>query len=921
MARTRVRRSVADAIPSGRPAWRKAPTRLIHRPTLFVALAVGGILVALTVSAAPLFLSASEGQLVTSTIANPIYTRYGAGLTYRSTGVPFSARAPSGGSLTTERRHVFAEAVAKSPELGPMLASTAAPPVQVTAPGKQVPTVGAVLGRLFAGTDALDHVRILSGSDGDGVWLPSNIATPLHAGPGDRVELHDGATEVTVPVNGVYAAIYTSPPDGFWQPWAGDMIYQFDPDAPLPPQFMITDEARLIELQKRLDHPIADQAMQAPVRPAPQLTLDDAHELRSFVTALEARMQIGPSSDGSLFLCCGRIPVNARVFPPQISNITLHSAVNDVVKIVDQRAVGVRGPVIVLVIAGMAISLAAVAAAGLFSFASRPDEAGLFRARGWGPVRVGARMVVESMPPIVLGSAVAYGMALALVAGPGPSGAITPAAVRAAIIASGGAAIVSVLLVGVVAGLRFVSGHERERGAARALMWVPWELLAIGGAVALGSTLRGQGGIVRSGSVQQARPAVFLFPLAVSLASALLTARVVTVVMARRARDRRGVGASSSWLATRRFASSARLGAIFLVAATLAVSAFISASALVASLRTTVDAKAKIFVGSDVKVDVVPDASTPKNFPLPVTEVQRALDAGRFDSGQAFDVLVVDPSTFATAAFWDDGFSDEPLEDLMSRLDGGKSNPLPIVVANGAGISPSSITVGSVSSPVEVVGHAETFPGSSSNRPIVVVGRDSVVPALHVGPYAIPSSNSRTELWIRGPTDDAIAAIRAANIQTFVILTADQIKDNPLITAAVNTFLALDVLGVAALLLVLVLVIVFLQARQRTRVVSSALSSRMGVPVRTLRLALALELGGLLLVAIAVGALVSVGSTPVVVGSLDPIPSIPPPPISVVPWLTILAAGVLMLGAALTGVWFSDRATRRDSLGEVMRVA
>src|SRR5437660_12306277 len=136
-------------------------------------------------------------------------------------------------------------------------------------------------------------------------------------------------------------------------------------------------------------------------------------------------------------------------------------------------------------------------------------------------------------------------------------------------------------------------------------------------------------------------------------------------------------GASGGWLARRRFASSTRLGVVFLVAATLSVSAFISSSALVASLRTTVDATAKIFVGSDVKVDVVPDASTPTNFPLPVTEVQRALDAGRFDSGQAFDVLVVDPSTFASAAFWDDAFSDAPLGDLMSRLGGGTSNPLP----------------------------------------------------------------------------------------------------------------------------------------------------------------------------------------------------------------------------------------------------
>jgi len=56
-------------------------------------------------------------------------------------------------------------------------------------------------------------------------------------------------------------------------------------------------------------------------------------------------------------------------------------------------------------------------------------------------------------------------------------------------------------------------------------------------------------------------------------------------------------------------------------------------------------------------------------------------------------------------------------------------------------------------------------------------------------------------------------------------------------------------------------------------------------------------------------------------GGVDPIPSIPPPPFTVLPWLAIPAAAVLLILAACVGGWLADRAARRGSLGEVMRVA
>ena len=156
-----------------------------------------------------------------------------------------------------------------------------------------------------------------------------------------------------------------------------------------------------------------------------------------------------------------------------------------------------------------------------------------------------------------------------------------------------------------------------------------------------------------------------------------------------------------------------RLAAVFLIASAIAVSVAVSAQGLISSVRTTVDAKAKIFVGSDVQAQVVPGAVPPSGFPYPVTVAERVPDAGYFDdvSTDSFQLLVIDPSTFAGAAFWESSLSDVPLDELLTRLDSGGSGALPIVIANGETSTPTSITVGVAQVPVRLVGRAASFPG------------------------------------------------------------------------------------------------------------------------------------------------------------------------------------------------------------------
>jgi putative ABC transport system permease protein len=362
---------------------------------------------------------------------------------------------------------------------------------------------------------------------------------------------------------------------------------------------------------------------------------------------------------------------------------------------------------------------------------------------------------------------------------------------------------------------------------------------------------------------------------------------------------------------------------VFLVTAAVAVSVAVSAQGLVSSLRTTVVAKAKTFVGSDVQAQMVPGAVQPTGFPYPATVAERVPDAGYFDavSTDSFQLLVIDPSTFAQAAFWESSLSDVPLDELLTRLDAAGNGALPIVIANGATTTPTSITVGVTTVPVTLAGRSASFPGYSSNNALVVVSRDAALRAFPAGFNLSAIPGSSTELWIRGPTNDVLDAIRRSHIEASSVITADEVRDIPFIVSVVNTFLTLDVLGVMALLLVVVLAIVYVHVRQRARLIATGLSSRMGASFSLLRRALILELGGMLLGALAIGVAAGLFSSSLVLRSLDPLPLIPPHISFAPPWAAVAAIAFLLLAAAIVGGWFVDRAARKADLGEVMRVA
>jgi hypothetical protein len=915
MATTTQPSRAASSGPTGNPLWRKAPGSLLKHPSLFAALSLGAFLVVVSSAAYPLFLSASGSALVDSEIDNPTVTRYGAGVTYTVTNVRFAEESPDGQGLLMDRRvQLFAAAMGASAEVGPVVEQVMGYGVDVTGPGGRIPSSGPVNGVLFFGTQALDHVDIVEGADGPGVWLPDYVAAPLKAGPGDIVELRSGRSVVPVTVDGVYRALYAQPRSGYWRTWS-EQIYPCPLCGP-PPQPILVDRAQLIASASRLGTPRARFTMTAPVRTDPPLTLDEARELADFAQRFDERLASGRTQLREIFPCCGRL-----YFGTRHSTLTdLLGAMSGVVHVVDQRIAAVQGPLQVLLLAGLLISFGVVAAAGVFSFTSRRVDAGVLAVRGWGPGRIGVKAALESALPCTIGAAVGFLFATETIAWLGPDGPVEPSARLSALVGSLVATLGVIALVAVVSAFSFARHHEPREGVARSVLFFPWEVLALAGAFVMAGRLRARGGVLGT-AIERPAAAVFLFPLLLALGVAILAARLLADSLSRRRRgDPQRV--SARYLVIRRLASSSRLAMLFLVAASLALAVFAASQAMVSSLRTTVEAKAEVFVGSDVELQIGPDTVVPPNLGFPATIATRSRQAGRLpNTDLQFDLLAIDPTTFEGAAYWNAAFSDRSVSDLMDLLQDRSGDRVPVVMANGPGFAPTALEIQQQIIPIEVVAEVSSVPGTSSDRPVFVVADERLHEAFAGRPDPLHVVQATREMWIRGPSGEVVTAASDAGVESYLTITATQFSDIPFIEAAIDTFLVLDVLGVVALLLVLVVAIVYLQARQRSRIVSTALSARMGLRSGTMRRSLVLELSILLFAGLAVGATTGLIGAAIVTPYLDPLPTIPPDPISVVPWIAVAIAAIGLGVAAFAGGGLASRAGRDVRLGEVLRVA
>ena len=887
------------------PLWSKAPLVLLRYPGLFVSIAVGALLLALAASAYPLFISSSASEVVAARIHNPSYTRWAVGMMYRNGALPLPG--PDRHGDVEPRVDAILEGLfASSPYLGDPLESALGPVTSISVAGELERRDT----RLFMGEQAADHVVILEGSARDGILVPDLISDALHITPGEEIVIGspDQGT-ATLPVGGIYRSLYKGGASGYWRPWNDALVLYCGNCAP-PPQAVIVPKERFADTARAIGLDHAAYAWQAPLLRDP--TLQEAEDAARFTSRISEEIDDRPLLDRCFisFFCSLR------------SGPVWESSMDDVVRDVHGRLVAIDGPARLLRIAGMLVALVVVAGAGAFVMAARRVESSLLFARGARPRAVGGRSALEAVIPCAIGAALGLGLAFALVRWVGPSDALAASSSDEAAWAAGAAGIVAVAAIAIVSTVSFLRQSEHHRSRLRLLGVFPWELVLIGLSLLILQRLRSGGAVVVDRSLGTETPSLllFAFPLAFLAGFVALVARAMVLVL-RWARGRSGGWGTPAYLAVHRLAARSQLTLLLIAAAGLCLGLFVQAQTMARSMRTTVDAKAGVYVGSDVQARIDSVNATPETFPLPVTRVVRRLQAGELRPGVPFDLLAIDPKTFASTAFWDPGFSPEPLQTLLDRISEPSGGGLPVLMASAPNAFPDSITLDRQTLPIEIVGRANAFPGMTSIRPLVVVDAQQLLDAVGDAPDPLTVAGASDELWIRGTPRAARAALAGLDYTPSLVLTADEVKDISYIAAVIDTFLVMNGLGVLAALLVVAAMLMYLQARQRAEIVSYGLSLRMGMRSSRHLVAIAIEVGAMLVIAYVAGTVLAIVAARLTVPLLDPIESIPPDPITVVPVVLIALAAPALLLVALAGGWLTERRARSADLGQVMRLA
>ena len=898
------------------PLWVKSPLVLMRFPGLLLSLAAGALLLALAASSYPLFISASSSAALDRQIDS--VTRFGAGLSIQKESLLVPSVTRYGEVVTPAaavkefraRESAFATEVAKVPDLGGVVSTFLAPSVSASPATKGSPET---LFRPLFRTGALDRVVPVAGREGSGVWMADLPARRLKIEPGDTIRIRPvGAPgSITVRVDGLYAALFNEPLTPYWRSLSREIYPAGDSGA--PPTFLIGDLETVVDISSAVSAESVLQRFEAPLELKDAVTLDDARQIKAMDDRLdvELRDESSPLGKTFCFQCFGGGPDRS-------------SLISVVVSGTERRIAPVEGPVRLLLVAGLLVALAVVAAAGAFAVATRRVEADLLYARGMSPFTLATKTFAEALIPSLIGAGAGVAAAFGLVRLLGPEGPVDENAISDALRVAAISVPVSVVMLGVVAAFSFLRRSEAASEHFGYLARVPWELaILLLSFYFLGRLLSG-GALVRNAATGVTRPSVFLllFPILFIAGFGILASRLFQGAL-RRARERSEGVSAGSYVAIHRLAGAPRLTLLLFAAAALALGIFVHSQVIVRSLQTTVDAKALLFVGSDVQAGIRPDLHIPDDFNFDRTRVTRFLEAGTvLPSGADVDLLAVDPDTLPSAAHWERDYGAESLEELAVMLTEDRGGALPVVIANGSLPEAATFEYHGTEIPIEVVAETEAFPGIASKRPLVIFDRTDLIRFFEdLGPDPTEDSQATTELWVRGDTRRVTAALAAFEDQPYTILTVDQVKDIPSISAVIDTFGVLNVLGLGAGLLVVVVIMMYLQARQRAGVVSYALSLRMGLTDASNRKALMAELAVLLMGAYLVGTALALLSARFIVGMIDPLAAIPPAPLFTLPVALItFAFATVALVAAAGGATTNARARGTD-FAEVMRLA
>jgi putative ABC transport system permease protein len=373
---------------------------------------------------------------------------------------------------------------------------------------------------------------------------------------------------------------------------------------------------------------------------------------------------------------------------------------------------------------------------------------------------------------------------------------------------------------------------------------------------------------------------------------------------------------SPLFLAVRRIARD-RAAVVGMVAASaLATGVFGYAATIQRSMDATLEAKALVYLGSDVVVRVPIDEAIPAVLERHSTEVglfQHAWVQG--DRREQVNVFAIDPATFARASYWDESLADESLDELVRGLaERPEDGRVPALVV-GVGVpdvAEAGIeTQGTERFEIDQVAHVDQFPGMRRGSP-----------AMFLDAAVVDDLGIRTvlrEYRIDGDRDEILAILNDADTPYEEITTGDTVVDAAAFLTVSQTFGFMRSLAVASGLLVVGGMAVYLDARRRSRVLAYAFARRMGLTQRQHRRALLAEVLAGVGVGCWLGLVVALVGAGVAHEHLDPLPTVPPDPLLRPAAVLLVALGVAAFAVAAVAAALAQRATDRDDPLEVLR--
>jgi putative ABC transport system permease protein len=892
--------------------WRRAPLLLVRRPGVAAALAAAAFVAVLPAAAAPLFLSAAQN----ATLHRQVSTTCPSAVGVRISSLLALSPAPflTPGSEVFRRRGEAAAAAAAPGLTTPVVSMISDANAEPVGRPSRAPNVRGLT--LVGSNDYTGHLIAVEGPVGNGIWVPDQFAAAQGLRVGDQLRLsrrsqvaqrYEGLAEPTtydVPVAAIYRDLRSLPDQPRWcsmrDLYRGRPGQEFTNEPVLPMALVDTGTflAAGDAMQLRAIHAI-EYALVDPGQPAP-----DAAALAARIGRMQTDLFTGENQDvlGTDFF----------------NRTTFASGLDRMVRRADLVRSGLLPPVVPITAAGTAVGLAVVAAAAVFWVQRRRQELLVLSAHGVGARALGVKGVLEALPAVLVGGAAGWAAAWALVRWTGPSPILSADAVPRASVAAAATTLVALLLVGMVAAARCRGLADQPGTHTRHLGWgrLPWELLPLAAApaawvlLAEARTADVEGGV---GDVAHIPARLLVVPILVIAGVVLLVGRLGARRLRRRGLARTPVR-PAALLAWRRIVRDATTTAVLAGATAVPIAMAAYGAAVTDSIRTTADAEVRLLLGSDVVATLSQGAATataPPAVPDLPTLAGRTTQVTRLNAQHlgdlTVDVLVVDPATFASGAYWDDRMPGPTLADAMGLL---RPGPVPAVVASST-VATGDATLNLLGElvPVEVVS-ARLLPGEQAGYPLVLMHRDAVPAAARDG---------GRQLWVRGNPVDVQDTMVAAKVPLARLVTADDLQVGALHEPVTFTFQYLIALSVFTGLIAVVGLLLYLESRTATHRRAYVLLRRLGLRAGAHRRALLVELGGPVLLGLVVGLGLAAGLASGLAAYFDIESSQPPGAILVLPYplAGVVAATALVVatGAAL----LAHRRISRANPAEVLR--